>query len=160
MVAADLGRHLAAIQHRLATVRKLSGEGRERERRLLEKLRTSSGGERARAVSALQGLGSKAAVPTLVQLMLGPDPELAFDAAKAVEWSGNITHGLVSPHSRVRWWAVFRVGENALRDHHWGLAQLHWVVNLVEGKGDQLSVTEQAIHTLASSYMRIEKGEQ
>ena len=149
MVAADVGRHLTAIQQRLETVRTLSGESQERERRLLETLRTGTGVERDRAVSALRGLGSRAAVPTLVQLILGPDPKLAYDAAKAVEWSGHIRHGLYSPHVRVRWWAAFRVGENALKDHHWGLTQLDSVINLVEGKGDQLDVMEQATHTLA-----------
>lgn len=148
MVAADVGRHLAAMQHRLETVRKLSGESQERERRLLNTLLTSSGAERERAVSALRGLGSDAALPTLIQLMLGPDEKLAFDAAKALEWSGHISHGIFSQHSRVRWWAAFRIGENALQDHDWGLQQLDSVINLLEGKGEQLDVMEQATHTL------------
>jgi HEAT repeat protein len=86
---------------RLATVKRLSPERMERELRLLNELRSENSKERDRAASALKQLGSESSRATLVQLLLGPDAGLAYDAAKVLEWSDEIRHGLLSPHADV-----------------------------------------------------------
>jgi HEAT repeat protein len=149
MIAADLGRHIALAARRVQTVAKLSGEAQERERRLLATLRSAEGPERSRAAAALRNLGSRSATSLLTQLMLGGDEALAQEAARALEQSGSIAGGLLSPHARVRWWALFRVGENALRDHEWGLGQVPPIVALLERKSEPVDCADQAVHTLA-----------
>jgi hypothetical protein len=149
MVAADLGRLLRQNRTRAAALRKLSDESLEREQRLLANLQTRDPSERERAVSALSSLGSAAAVPTLVRLMLGPDSDLAYSAARALEWGSAIANGLLSPHPKVRHWAVFRIGENALRDQAWGLRQVPALTKLLETRAEEIRVLKEVAHSLS-----------
>jgi HEAT repeat protein len=148
MVAADLGRHLTLNKRRLTVVTQLSSESSERELRLLNEMQSGRPKERERAASALKQLGSRASHATLAQLMLGPDADLADVAAKALESSDAIQHGLLSPHADVRYWAAFRIGENALQNHQWGLELAPRLIELLESRTDSIDVLQQVTHSL------------
>lgn len=148
MVAADVGRTIARRETRVRRVRELSGESRVRERRLLDSLRAGPPDQRERAASALSSLGSDVGVATLIRLMLGPDEALAKSASRALEWGAAIADGMWSPHESVRYWSAFRVGENALQDHAWGLEQVPGLVDLIESKAETAPVVQQATHSL------------
>ena len=136
MVGADLGRHLSQDRQRVTRLRTPSGESRAREQRLLDALRTGDRAKRERAASALKFLLSAASVPTLGQSMLGPDEELADTAVKALQWNVAVGEGLLSPHAEVRYWAAFRIGENALQNHEQGLEHVTALVKLLARKSD------------------------
>jgi hypothetical protein len=69
-------------------------------------------------------------------------------AAKALESSDAIQHGLLSPHVDVRYWAAFRIGENALQNHEWGLGLAPRLIELLESRTDSIRVLQQVTHSL------------
>lgn len=149
MVAADLGRETRTRRSRIGLLRNLSDESLGREQRLIEQLRSGDKRERDQKASALASLGSRGGIDALVRLMLGSDAELADAAVHALAFGDAVKHGLVSPHSKVRDWAAFRVGENALQDHAWGLEQVQSLVELLERKTEPIDVAARAAHSLA-----------
>lgn len=159
MIAADLGRQFRYQKLRITTLRRLSDKSLEREQRLLQQLREGPVEERARLVSALSSLGSAAVVPALIQLMLGDDPGLADHAAKALEWGDAIKHGTMSPHPEVRFWSIFRIGENALRDHSWGVKNVDTLIKLLQTKCVNIRSLKEITHSLSKIGGRRAMGE-
>jgi hypothetical protein len=148
MVAADLGRHLTLQKRRLRIATRLSSESSERELRLLNELRSGSAKERERAASALKQLGSSSGEATLVQLMLGPDAGLANLAVRALERRDAVQHGLLSPHADVRYWAAFRIGENALQNHQRALRVAPRLFEILARHTDPIGVLQQVTHSV------------
>jgi len=157
MVAADLHVLFERMTRRENALRRSSPMSIDREHRLLTDVKKGAGVSAERAIAALVRSSSPEVVETLGRVVLGDEPSLARAALDTLGTEPHadpgiksaLSSGLASPHTEVRYWAAFRMGEAALQDHDWGLGFVADLTRALRLKGEDVEVMWQLVHSLA-----------